>query len=326
MKNRVIWLYVIVTTVLILAILWSLLSGSISITFWEIATQLFSSGNENVAIIRDLRLPRIILALFAGAALSVSGLLLQAVLKNPLADAGVIGISAGAQLFVLSLLTFSPQMYNWSPVAAFIGGSIACVLVFLFSIRSGLNPLYLIIIGVAVNAVFTGLGDLVSGIGAQVSSQASGSAIGFGMKKWSDVSMLVGYGGLGLLLSFFLAKRCNLLALTDDVLVGLGAPIARIRIMIAAVAVLLAAVATAVVGVIAFVGLLVPHMSRSLLKTADHRILLPFSMLLGGLLLIIADTLGRIMFEQVEIPAAIIMLIIGGPFLILLMWRNKVIR
>lgn len=82
MKNRVIWLYVIVTTVLILAILWSLLSGSISITFWEIATQLFSSGNENVAIIRDLRLPRIILALFAGAALSVSGLLLQAVLKK----------------------------------------------------------------------------------------------------------------------------------------------------------------------------------------------------------------------------------------------------
>ncbi|HAO6064890.1 TPA: iron ABC transporter permease [Listeria monocytogenes] len=310
-----------VLVLLIGTILWAVQAGSLSMSIPAFLSGVFSGGNEMVDVVIDLRFPRIIIALLAGAALSVSGLLLQAVMRNPLADAGVIGISTGAKFFSFVIILFLPELYFWLPLFSFIGGALACFLVFLFSYRSDFNPLRFIIIGIAINAVFTGLSDALSSQVALVSSQSASSAASLAMKKWSDVETLLIYVTIGLICVLLLAKWCNVLGLENKMARGFGVPVNKTRIWLALIAVLLASITTAVVGVIAFVGLLVPHIARKLVG-GNYQILVPFSILFGALLLLFADTLGRTLFQQMEIPASVIMLIIGGPFLIFLMRKG----
>ncbi|HEL6522954.1 TPA: iron ABC transporter permease [Listeria monocytogenes] len=310
-----------VIVLLIGTILWAVQAGSLSMSIPAFLSGIFSGGNEMVDVVIDLRFPRIIIALLAGAALSVSGLLLQAVMRNPLADAGVIGISAGANFFSFVIILFLPELYFWLPLFSFIGGALACFLVFLFSYRSDFNPLRFIIIGIAINAVFTGLSDALSSQVALVSSQSASSAASLAMKKWSDVETLLIYVTIGLICALLLAKWCNVLGLENKMARGFGVPVNKTRIWLALIAVLLASITTAVVGVIAFVGLLVPHIARKLVG-GNYQILVPFSILFGALLLLFADTIGRTLFQQMEIPASVIMLIIGGPFLIFLMRKG----
>ncbi|MCI2566670.1 FecCD family ABC transporter permease [Listeria monocytogenes] len=310
-----------VIILLIGTILWAVQAGSLSMSIPAFLSGVFSGGNEMVNVVIDLRFPRIIIALLAGAALSVSGLLLQAVMRNPLADAAVIGISAGAKFFSFVIILFLPELYFWLPLFSFVGGALACFLVFLFSYRSDFNPLRFIIIGIAINAVFTGLSDALSSQVALVSSQSASSAASLAMKKWSDVETLLIYVTIGLICALLLAKWCNVLGLENKMARGFGVPVNKTRIWLALIAVLLASITTAVVGVIAFVGLLVPHIARKLVG-GNYQILVPFSILFGALLLLFADTLGRTLFQQMEIPASVIMLIIGGPFLIFLMRKG----
>ncbi|HAC3261194.1 TPA: FecCD family ABC transporter permease [Listeria monocytogenes] len=310
-----------VIILLIGTILWAVQAGSLSMSIPAFLSGVFSGGNEMVNVVIDLRFPRIIIALLAGAALSVSGLLLQAVMRNPLADAGVIGISVGAKFFSFVIILFLPELYFWLPLFSFVGGALACFLVFLFSYRSDFNPLRFIIIGIAINAVFTGLSDALSSQVALVSSQSASSAASLAMKKWSDVETLLIYVTIGLICALLLAKWCNVLGLENKMARGFGVPVNKTRIWLALIAVLLASITTAVVGVIAFVGLLVPHIARKLVG-GNYQILVPFSILFGALLLLFADTLGRTLFQQMEIPASVIMLIIGGPFLIFLMRKG----
>ncbi|MBC1422132.1 FecCD family ABC transporter permease [Listeria seeligeri] len=311
----------IVILLLIATLLWAVQAGSLSISISEFIKGLFTGGNETIDVIIDLRFPRIIIALLAGAALSVSGLLLQAVMRNPLADAGVIGISAGAKFFSFVIILFLPELYFWLPLFSFIGGALACLLVFLFSYRSDFNPLRFIIIGIAINAVFTGLSDALSSQVALISSQTASNTASLAMKKWSDVETLLIYVAIGLICAWVLSKWCNVLGLENKMARGFGVPVNRTRILLALIAVLLASITTAVVGVIAFVGLLVPHIARKLVG-GNYQILVPFSILFGALLLLVADTIGRTLFTQMEIPASVIMLIIGGPFLIFLMRKG----
>ncbi|MBF2474733.1 iron ABC transporter permease [Listeria seeligeri] len=311
----------IVILLLITTLFWAVQAGSLSISISEFIKGLFTGGNETIDVIIDLRFPRIIIALLAGAALSVSGLLLQAVMRNPLADAGVIGISAGAKFFSFVIILFLPELYFWLPLFSFIGGALACLLVFLFSYRSDFNPLRFIIIGIAINAVFTGLSDALSSQVALISSQTASNTASLAMKKWSDVETLLIYVAIGLICAWVLSKWCNVLGLENKMARGFGVPVNRTRILLALIAVLLASITTAVVGVIAFVGLLVPHIARKLVG-GNYQILVPFSILFGALLLLVADTIGRTLFAQMEIPASVIMLIIGGPFLIFLMRKG----
>lgn len=311
----------IVILLLITTLFWAVQAGSLSISISEFIKGLFTGGNETVDVIIDLRFPRIIIALLAGAALSVSGLLLQAVMRNPLADAGVIGISAGAKFFSFVIILFLPELYFWLPLFSFIGGALACLLVFLFSYRSDFNPLRFIIIGIAINAVFTGLSDALSSQVALISSQTASNTASLAMKKWSDVETLLIYVAIGLICAWVLSKWCNVLGLENKMARGFGVPVNRTRILLALIAVLLASITTAVVGVIAFVGLLVPHIARKLVG-GNYQILVPFSILFGALLLLVADTIGRTLFAKMEIPASVIMLIIGGPFLIFLMRKG----
>lgn len=322
MKKKIVS-FIAVIILLPAMILLSATTGSIDITVGELIKGLFTGTNENIAIIKDLRFPRIIIALFAGAALAVSGVLLQAVMRNPLAEPGIIGVSSGAGFFTLLMVALFPTLFFYAPLFAFIGGALAFLLVYTFSWKSGLNPLRMILIGVAINAVFTGLSELINAQsgGSSMMSNISVTTSTLTMKTWNDVHVMTIYGSIGLLLAFLVYAWCNHLALKDQTLKNLGFHINRARFIISIIAVLLAAIATAVAGMFTFVGLLIPHIGRSLVGT-DHKLLIPFSALAGALLILTADTVGRTLMAPIEIPASIIMAIIGGPFLIFLLRKS----
>ncbi|MEK5066980.1 FecCD family ABC transporter permease [Sporosarcina sp. FSL K6-1508] len=321
-KNKKTLSFVSVILLLIVVSIQSALMGSIKVTPFELIQGLLTGTNEQVAIIKDLRLPRILIAMFAGAALSVAGVLLQAVMRNPLADPGIIGVSAGAGFMSILVVALFPTLYFFVPLFAFLGGAFAFFLVYTLSWRSGLDPLRMILIGIAVNALFTGLSQGLGFSGSAITqsmSQVMTSTLT--MKKWSDVDVIVLYGTIGLVLAFIVYSWCNYLALDDKTAKNLGVNVNLARLVISLVAVLLASVATAVAGLFAFVGLLIPHIGRSLVGT-DHKVLIPFSALAGALLILTADTVGRTIIAPNEIPASIIMAVIGGPFLIFLLRKS----
>lgn len=296
--------------------------GSIKVTYGELFRGLFVEYNEYVATIYDLRFPRIIIAMVTGAGLAVSGVLFQAVLKNPLADPGIIGISAGSAFVSVLIVAFFPMWYFFTPLFSFLGGILACVLVYSLSWKAGFSPLRIILVGVAINAVFTGL---MESFGAMSGQNYSGAAAivnaNISMKTWKDVRLLTGYVTLGLVLALFAAAKCNLLALEDKTIRSLGVNANALRAAISVIAVLLASITTAVAGSISFIGLIVPHIGR-LLVGSDHKFLIPFSMLFGAFTMLLADTVGRLIAYPYEISAAIIMSVIGGPFFIVLLKRS----
>ena len=310
--------FIAIVILLFILTVYSATTGSIQMSFMDFVTGFFDDTNDKMAAIKDLRFPRIIVALFAGAALSVAGVLLQAIMRNPLADAGFIGISAGAAFTKLFIVSFVPTMFFFSPIAAFIGGAFACFLVFLLSWKSGLNPLKLILVGIAINAMFSGLTEAMINFGASSSGSITSNLT---LKTWDDVTLIVTYGTIGLVLAFILYAWCNVLVLSDKTAKSVGFNVTGARLIIAVVAVLLAASSVVVAGVISFVGILVPHIARRLVGY-DHKVLIPFTALLGALLILVADTLGRTMFSPMEIPASTIMAIIGGPFLIFLLRKE----
>ena len=298
-------------------------TGSLKVTPSELFSGLFIEYNPDVATIYDLRFPRIFIAMLGGAATAVSGVLLQAVMKNPLADPGIIGVSSGASLVAVIVTAFFPSLFFLTPMLAFIGGLVASLLVYSLSWKGGLSPLRIILVGVAVNALCTGLMSAFnSATGSSYTGVASIVNANITQKTWDDFQTLAVYVVIGLIASFFVTNQCNLLSLEDKTARSLGMNVTRSRIVISVIAVLLASISTAVVGAISFLGLIVPHIAR-LLVGSNHKVLVPYSILLGAFTLLLADTIGRTVGSPYEISAAVVMSVIGGPFFIFLLRRSK---
>ena len=315
--------FLITGAALIVLFLVAVNTGSLKASPEQILRGLFVVYDETVATIYSLRFPRILIAMLAGAAVAVSGVMLQAVMKNPLADPGIMGISSGAGMAAVLVTAFAPSLYLAVPVFAFLGGVFACGLVYLLSWEGDLSPLRVILTGVAVNAFFTGLMSAgESMMGANYSGAASIVNGNITMKTWEDFRMLFIYAVIGLVLAVFLALKCDILGLEDQTIRSLGIRVNAVRLIVSAAAVLLASISTAVVGSISFLGLLVPHIAR-LLVGNSHKVLIPYTMLLGAFTLLLADTIGRTIAYPYEINAAVVMAVIGGPSFILLLRRSK---
>ena len=293
--------------------------GSISITWKELFDGLFVAYDKRVATIYDLRFPRIAVALLGGAALSCSGLLFQAVLKNPLADPGIIGISGGASLVATLVAGLFPMLYFSVPLFAFLGGLAAFALIYSLAWKGSLDPVRIILVGIAVAAVFTGAEQVLASITAR--GGVTVNVGGLSQLVWGDVKLLAVYTVIGIVAALILAPACNIIALDDKTVRGLGVNVDRLRLVISCAAVLLVSGVTAVVGVVGFLALIVPHMARRMVGS-DHRVLVPFCVLLGGFVLLLADTVGRCIAPPMEIPAAVVMSIVGGPFFIILLKRG----
>lgn len=273
-------------------------------------------------IIWNIRLPRAITGAFVGANLALSGAMLQAVMRNPLADPHIIGVSAGAGIMgILVLIVFPSYIYMMTP-AAFCGAMAAAVLVYILAWKQGIKPVRIILAGVAVSA-FLGAG--ISGILIFYSDRVHGALMwmvgGLSARSWDDVTVIVPYACIGFVLSMVCARSLNVLALGDDMARGLGLSVERTRIVLTAVAALLAASAVSVAGLLGFVGLIVPHMARLLMGT-DYRFLIPGSALLGAAIVTFSDTLARVLLAPAELPVGIIMAFLGAPFFLFLLRRE----
>ncbi len=315
--------FVLTAVALFVLFIFAVNTGSLKVTPSELFSGLFIEYNPDVATIYDLRFPRIFIAMLGGAATAVSGVLLQAVMKNPLADPGIIGVSSGASLVAVIVTAFFPSLFFLTPMLAFIGGLVAFLLVYSLSWKGGLSPLRIILVGVAVNALCTGLMSAFnSATGSSYTGVASIVNANITQKTWDDFQTLAVYVVIGLVASFFVTNQCNLLLLEDKTARSLGMNVTRSRIVISVIAVLLASISTAVVGAISFLGLIVPHIAR-LLVGSNHKVLVPYSILLGAFTLLLADTIGRTVASPYEISAAVVMSVIGGPFFIFLLRRSK---
>lgn len=315
--------FVLTAVALFVLFVFAVNTGSLKVTPSELFSGLFIEYNPDVATIYDLRFPRIFIAMLGGAATAVSGVLLQAVMKNPLADPGIIGVSSGASLVAVIVTAFFPSLFFLTPMLAFIGGLVAFLLVYSLSWKGGLSPLRIILVGVAVNALCTGLMSAFnSATGSSYTGVASIVNANITQKTWDDFQTLAVYAVIGLVASFFVTNQCNLLSLEDKTARSLGMNVTRSRIVISVIAVLLASISTAVVGAISFLGLIVPHIAR-LLVGSNHKVLVPYSILLGAFTLLLADTIGRTVASPYEISAAVVMSVIGGPFFIFLLRRSK---
>lgn len=275
-------------------------------------------------ILFKVRIPRIILALVVGMNLSVSGALLQSVMRNPLADPGVIGVSAGASLAAISTMFIFPHMISFLPLIAFLGGVVAFIIVYIFAWKNGIRPIRVILAGVAINGA---LGGLTNGIGLlnteKIPSLMLWTSGDINTISWNDVTVLLIFTIVSLILAFICIRNCNVLLLGDEMALNLGVEPNKNRIIISIIAVSLAAISTAYVGIIAFIGLIIPHICRLILGS-DYKYLLPSSLLLGGLLILGIDTFTRIVFQNTPIPVGILMSIIGGPFFLYLLRRSRI--
>ena len=206
---------------------------------------------------------------------------------------------------------------------AFVGGALTCALIYTLSWKGGIKPLRVILIGVAVNAMFTGLLGAINAMSGP--AQNSVTAIvnaNISQKTWGDVSLLSKYITIGMLLAIVFSGRCNLLALEDKTIRSIGVNVDLLRIYVSDIATLLIGMSTAIVGSIAFIGLIVPHVSR-LLVGNDNRVLIPYSMLLGAFTMLLADTVGKILIAPLEIPVGVVMSVVGGPFFIFLLKKSE---
>jgi ferric hydroxamate transport system permease protein len=298
-----------------------LMLGGLRIHAKELWQLLIGSGSDmHHNIILNLRLPRMLVAAVAGAALAVSGLLLQGVVRNPLADPSLIGITSGAGIGgLLSLLLWPDLPIYWLPLAAFAGAVACAAIVFLFSAKGGLQPAMLALIGLAVSAMGSAAIQLLV-IKAELRAAVAlawiaGSTYARG---WSDLLRLLPWPLLLLPIAWLQARRLDILALGDDSAAGVGLPITRSRLWLALMGVALAAAAVSTVGTVGFVGLLAPHAAR-LLVGHQHRKLLVVSALLGAILLALADLVGRTVFAPKEIPSGLVVSVIGAFYFLWLM-------
>lgn len=319
---------IVVIVTLALAIVAAIIAiglGSVFIPIADILSTIFGSSSKavNDTIIWDIRLPRVLLAMIIGANIAISGALLQAVMGNPLADPGLTGVTSGAAACVLVIMLAAPQYTQFIPIAAFVGGLIAAAIVYLLAWRrTGISPITIILSGVAVNALCGGLIGLLTIMYSDRLPAAVQWLNGSLAAKGNNALMMVlPYAIVGWILSFFAIRKANIIRLGDQVASNLGENVNRIRILLSLLAVFLAAISVAAIGMIGFVGLVVPHMAR-LLVGSDYKYLLPMSMALGALVLLIADTAGRTLFAPLDIPAGILMAVIGGPYFLYLMRRK----
>jgi iron complex transport system permease protein len=299
--------------------------GSVFIPISDILSTIFSSSSKavNATIIWDIRLPRVLLAMVIGANIAISGALLQAVMGNPLADPGLTGVTSGAAACVLVIMLAAPQYTEFIPIAAFVGGLIAAGIVYALAWRrTGISPVTIILSGVAVNALCGGVIGLLTIMYSDRLPAAVQWLNGSLAAKGNNALMMVlPYAIVGWILSFFAIRKANIIRLGDQVASNLGENVNQIRILLSLLAVFLAAISVAAIGMIGFVGLVVPHMARMLVGS-DYKYLLPMSMALGALVLLIADTGGRTLFTPLDIPSGILMAVIGGPYFLYLM-RKK---
>lgn len=321
------WL-VVVMLALVLAVLASLAIGSRQIATSTVIDALFAyDDSDEHAIIWSLRLPRTILGVLVGMALGLSGALIQALTRNPLADPGILGVNAGAAFaVVIAVGVFGVTGISGYVWFAFAGAIIATVVVYAIGAtgQNGATPLRLTLAGVAIGAVLSGVTSGIALLNPQTFDRMRHWGAGsLAVPGWDTLSAIWPFLIVGTLLALAMARPLNAVALGEDLAASLGANILRTRVVTVVAVTLLAGGATAAVGPIGFVGLMIPHVARWLIGP-DQKWIFAFTVFLAPILLLASDILGRVIMRPGELQVGIVTAFVGAPVLILLARRRKV--
>jgi iron complex transport system permease protein len=315
---------------LILVAIVSLFLGAAPVAPGKVIRSLLTptAGDPVVSLLYTIRLPRVLLALLVGAALSISGALLQAFFQNPMAGPYVVGVSSGAGLAAVAVITLGLSR-RWGPFdltvpAAFAGGVVAVALVYALARRIRfLQAEGLLLIGIAVGAIFSALTSVLLLYRGEGTQQALFWMLGsFASSRWSTtgmVALVLAGAGFG---SMCYSRHLNALLWGEEIAQSLGTPVRKVRAWVLLLSSLLSASAVAACGVVGFVGLMVPHLARGYLRTVDHRFVIPGSALIGALLVLLADGLARALVPPIELPVGAITSVFGAPFLVWLVVRR----
>lgn len=299
--------------------------GSLQLSFGGILSTLWDGSAEDVnyQILCNIRLPRVLLGGLVGAALAISGAILQGVMRNPLAAPGIIGVSAGGGLAGILIMLVLPQFSGMLIPAAFCGALATAVCVYLLAWKRGVNPVRLILSGVAVASMLGAVSSTVLILNAEKVAGILDFTVGsLSARSWDQLHLVKWYLFGGYLAAMLLAQKLNILTLGDEIATGLGVRVERLRFLLLAVSALLAASAVSVVGMLGFVGLIAPHIVRLILGS-DFRFLIPGCALFGAGMVILCDTVGRMVMDPMELPVGVIMSLLGPPFFLYLLRRGR---
>ena len=297
--------------------------GSVPLRFSELLAALTEASQVNGIIFWQLRLPRVLAGLLAGVGLSVSGALLQSVTSNDLASPNIIGINSGAGFAVIVLLAAFPGAGRALPLAAFLGAFGAALVILAAANRLGSSRTVILLIGIAIttvlNAGISALSLLDEGILAQYNHFTVGSLKAVRMDDLLVPGVII---GVGFALAMTLSARLGILCLGDSTAAALGVRVRPLRLAALACAAACAAAVVSFAGLLGFVGLVVPHIAKRLAGQQPVR-MLPLSALVGAVVVIMADLVGRTLFAPSELPVGIVMSLIGAPYFLILLCRRK---
>lgn len=308
---------------LALTLIGGIMVGAVPVSLQEIRQSFTGNATgEAYQIIYNIRLPRVLIGALTGMNLALAGCVLQGVLRNPLADPGIIGVSAGAGLAAMVVMILRPELTAIVPLAAFFGALAALVLVLALAWNNGIQPLPMVLAGVAVASLLGGgmsilmifCSDKIQG----TVNWMAGSLLG---KSWDHIRMILPYSLVGTLGIFVFSRYLNTLQLGDEVAKSLGVRVQEVRFGLIVMAALLAASAVSVAGLLGFVGLIVPHITRMLIGS-DFEYLMPCSAVFGAVTVVAADLLARTVFSPAEFPVGIFMAFLGAPFFIYLLRKG----
>lgn len=320
-KGYILLLFVLL---FVLSFFISLGNGAVKINPKEIVKAILIKDNTvNRQVIWNVRLPRTIVAALVGVCLSLSGAILQGVMRNSLAGPSIIGVSSGGGLAALIILILFPEYYYLVPGGAFLGSLLATLFIYSLAWKEGILPSRLILAGVAVSALLNaGINALMTFYPDRVAGVMGFMVGGLSATTWTQVKMLFPYAAIGVFLVLLLPAKLNVLMLGDEVATGLGLNVERTRFIFIILSSLLAGSAVSVVGLLGFVGLIVPHITR-LFIGSDYRYLFPGAIFFGASMVMLCDTLARVLFAPMEIPVGIIMSALGAPFFLFLLRKKE---
>lgn len=299
--------------------------GAADTTLRDVWLSLVSdAAGEKLSVIRDIRLPREIGAVFVGAALAVSGAIIQGMTRNPLADPGLLGLTAGANAALALTIAFIPSATDLDVLlACMIGAAVGAAMVFGMGAvkKGGFSPHRIVLAGAAVSAflyaIAEGIGIAFS-ISKDVSMWTAGGMMG---TSWGQLQVIVPVILTGILIALLLSRQLTILSLSEEVAVGLGQKTIQLKSALFLVVILLAGASVALVGNMAFLGLMVPHMVRPMVGT-DYRLIIPMAAIFGASFMLLADTLGRTIHAPFETPVAAIVAMMGLPFFLLVLRKG----
>ncbi|MED4475143.1 iron ABC transporter permease [Oceanobacillus caeni] len=303
----------------------SIVYGAANIRVIDVWLSLASNAEgSDISVIREIRLPREVAAVFVGAALSIAGAMMQGMTRNPLADPGLLGLTAGANAALAIAIVLLPSLnYFGIMVTCFLGAAIGASMVFGISAvkRGGFSTFKIVLAGAAVSAF---LQAICEGIGIyfkvskDVSMWTAGGLIG---TTWGQLQIIVPFIAVSMLIGFALSSQLTILSLNEEVSIGLGQKTGQIKAILFVIIILLVGASVALVGNIAFIGLMVPHIVRAIVGT-DYRYILPMSAFVGAILMLVADTIARTINAPWETPIVSIISVMGLPFFLLIMRKG----